>query len=104
MAGNFQEFAKCKGCGARFSYMGTQEPPSCGSSACRFRRGPWGIGKRTRLSGATPAEWEGRARMARVREECGMPLDAIDREALERFPEPRSLFAQAFGVAADETA
>lgn len=35
-------------------------------------------------------EWEGRARMAAARESAGLDLNDIDRQALVRFPNPRS--------------
>lgn len=89
-------YRKCKGCGGSYHFVkGLVPPPSCGEVKCRFVYGPWGMGKSVRLKGATDREWEGRARMAVVRQECGIPLDDLDRQALERCPEPRSLFAVA---------
>lgn len=32
----------------------------------------------------TPEDWEGAARMAQVRKECGIPLTAVDIEALRK--------------------
>lgn len=91
--------ATCKGCGTKYSYITVQAPASCGRVQCRFEYGPWGTGKRVRNAGATPLEWESRARMAMVRQECGVALNDIDRKALEKFPQPRSLMKMAVDMA-----
>ena len=39
----------------------------------------------------TEAHWQGRARMAAARRYAGVPLDAVDREALRRHPQPEGL-------------
>lgn len=43
-----------------------------------------------RLRPTDDAEWEGAARMAKARERAGIPLNGLDREALERCPVPPS--------------
>lgn len=38
----------------------------------------------------SPAGWEDRARMADARQAAGADLDSVDREALRRYPNPRT--------------
>lgn len=96
-----QRWAKCPGCGAKFMYVTSQPPKSCGTVSCKFKYGPMGDKRTGRgVDGATEREWESRARFALVRQECGKPLNNLDREALERYPSPRSLFKMAFDESA----
>lgn len=39
---------------------------------------------------STVEEWEGAARMAKARDRAGIPLNGLDREALDRCPNPPS--------------
>ena len=62
----------CPVCGTCFVYRRTAEPIHCGALSCRGRH-DWG-----------DEEWAGAARMARARQQAGIELSALDREALAR--------------------
>ena len=71
--------ANCPHCGHQFVYTvkpnATHDvPTSCGALTCAALD-EWG-----------PDDWAGQARMATVRRDLGMPLDRLDREALDRVP------------------
>lgn len=66
---------RCQVCQHLFIYTPkADEPPRtlCGFLACHARAN-WG-----------PDDWAGRARMATARKAAGVPLDALDDEALSR--------------------
>lgn len=67
----------CAVCRRTFRYTevkGRPKPEICGQVPCRARH-EW-----------TDADWKGKARMARARQQADIPLHDIDREALRRTP------------------
>lgn len=62
----------CAVCGKSFRHSGTRAPAICGLFPCRVAH-DW-----------TPEMWDGLARVARARQDAGVPLTDLDRRALTR--------------------